>query len=309
MDYFNVIKKGLHGLIEYVITIILVFLGYAFLGMVPISLLQFYKIKTDQRIGSEEIAAFNQTLDFEVIHVGKNVGLLAMLMVFVISLLALWLGVRYIHRLPFKSLITPLEKVDVSKILFSFFLWTGIALVAEAISYAIQPEIYVMQFDALPFLGLFLISIFVIPLQTSFEELFFRGYLMPGIGLIFRNKWIPLLISSLLFASVHLMNPEIQEFGLEVMLLYYISAGLFLGIVTIWDNSLEVALGVHASVNVLSAMLITFEGSVLQTHALFRLTSANAWATLGIFLCSAIIFILVMKRKYKWNLNRINDSL
>ena len=46
---------------------------------------------------------------------------------------------------------------------------------------------------------MFFIAIIFVPLQTSLEEYVFRGYLMQGIGGIIKNKWIPLLTTSLLF--------------------------------------------------------------------------------------------------------------
>ena len=59
-----------------------------------------------------------------------------------------------------------------------------------------------------PFLILSLIVIFLIPIQTSWEEYVFRGYLMQGIGGIIKNKWIPLLTTSLLFGFLHYWNPR-----------------------------------------------------------------------------------------------------
>ena len=52
------------------------------------------------------------------------------------------------------------------------------------IDYQSSPENYVFNFELKPFLILVAIAIILIPLQTSFEEYLFRGYLMQGIGVV-----------------------------------------------------------------------------------------------------------------------------
>ena len=85
-----------------------------------------------------------------------------------------------------------------------------------------------MQFEASSFFILVIIALALIPFQASFEELFVRGYLMQGIGLGTRSKVIAMVVTSFLFASLHLMNPEISEFGMSTMVTYYVLVGLFL---------------------------------------------------------------------------------
>ena len=57
------------------------------------------------------------------------------------------------------------------------------------------PEDYVVNVNWGKFAILALIAILLIPLQTSFEEYFFRGYLMQGLGVILKNKCAPLIIT------------------------------------------------------------------------------------------------------------------
>jgi len=138
------------------------------------------------------------------------------------------------------------------------------------------------------------------------EELFFRGYLLQGIGLLVKNRWIPLIITSILFGLIHSSNPEIEKFGFWTMQVYYLSAGLLLGVVTLMDDSLELALGVHAATNFIGAVLVGYDGAALQTDSLFKTETMNAtWMTQG-FIIAAIIFILICKKKYNWgSFNRL----
>jgi hypothetical protein len=82
---------------------------------------------------------------------------------------------------------------------------------------------------------------------------------------------------------------------------YYIGVGLFLGIITLLDNSLELALGIHAATNIYGALFVTFKGSALQTPALFRISEMNVSLMLLLFFIMAALFMLIAGRKYKWN--------
>ncbi|MCB0312063.1 MAG: hypothetical protein KDH84_02175, partial [Calditrichaeota bacterium] len=63
---------------------------------------------------------------------------------------------------------------------------------------------------------------------------------------------------------------------------------------------LELAFGFHAINNIYSATLVTFEGSALQTDALFRLKSLDPLLMLGGWALTAVIFLLLLSRKYQW---------
>ena len=85
----------------------------------------------------------------------------------------------------------------------------------------------------------------MVPLQTSAEELFFRGYLMQGLGRIFPMRLLPFVITSTLFGLLHFTNPEVDKLG-DIILITYLSTGFFLGAITLIDEGLELALGFHA---------------------------------------------------------------
>jgi len=123
---------------------------------------------------------------------------------------------------------------------------------------------------------------------------------MKGIGLFAKSKWIPLIITSLLFGMVHSSNPEISKYGVVPMQLYYISAGLLLGIMTIMDDGLELAIGVHAATNIYGALFVCYDGSVLQTDSIWHVTDINVWVMAGLFIVSGIIFLILSKKMFDW---------
>jgi len=298
--YFEKAASGIANVPQYLITIVLVAVSYIVLGQLPLMGVLLYKINANPDIGMAELDSFQTEMDFSAFGMSSNFGFFLMLLIFVISMLALMLCVRHLHQRPFVRLVTPHRTINWQKIFFGFGLWMAIALVAEVISYMMHPALYSMQFRPLSFLVLVVLCILVLPIQTSFEELFFRGYLMPWFGRLIANKWVPLILTSVLFGLVHGFNPEVEKYGFYTMQVYYISAGLFLGIITILDDSLELALGVHAATNFLGATVLSYEGSVLQTDTLFKAAEVDPIMMIITFYIGASIFMVVCWKKYNW---------
>jgi membrane protease YdiL (CAAX protease family) len=251
-------------------------------------------------LGEVEMAEFTKDMDFKAIGASQTLGLALILIMFIVGLAALYLVVRFIHAKVFRHLITPADSINYNKVGFAFLLWLGTGIVFEGIGYIMHPDTYQFSFDPAIFFPLLLVALLMIPLQTSFEELFFRGYLMQGVGLITKNKWIPLLVTTAVFAGMHGANPEIARYGFWPMMSYYITAGLFLGVVTILDDSLELALGIHAATNIMGAVLLSYDGGAMQTDSLFTTSEINPWLVTLFLLLGAALFIIICVRKYNW---------
>src|SRR5690606_33265071 len=119
-----------------------------------------------------------------------------------------------------------------------------------------------------------------------------------------KNKWFPLLFTSVFFGVAHSANPEVAEMGLIVMI-FYIGTGLTLGIMTLMDEGLELALGFHLGNNLMAALLVTSDWSALQTDAVFKYTAEQAENTMMEVLLPVLIFypifLFILAKKYKWN--------
>jgi len=291
--------KGLNELWRYLIGILIVFCFY-FLGQLPLYGIVFWKFSSDTSLGEEALAQFESNLDFEMLGLNKNIGFLLLILMFGFALFGLYLVVKYLHQKDLKTYITSNERIDFRKIFFGFGLWMIISVLLEAISYLLSPETYSFRWIPDSFIPLLIISIVFLPIQTSFEELFFRGYIMQGITFFAKNKWLPILLSSIFFGLVHGTNPEVAKYGFWTMQFYYIIAGLFLALITVLDDGLELALGVHAATNIFGATLFTYEGSVLQTDSLFISNEVKPWLMISGFIIGASIFIFVCFKKYAW---------
>ena len=234
----------------------------------------------------------------------KNFWLAVNLLPFAFLLGLLFLLVKYLHQRSILSLSTARTKIDWSRVWFSFALITIITLVTFSIGYVLDSSEIVVQFDPLKFTILLVVSLLLFPLQIGLEEYLFRGYLMQHIGAFAKNRWMPLIITSVMFGVFHGANPEVTEMGWIVMV-FYIGTGLLLGIMTLMDDGLELALGFHFGNNLLAALLITSDWSALQTDAVFRYVGEEATNSLAeiimpVFIVYPII-LLILSKKYKWN--------
>ncbi len=232
----------------------------------------------------------------------SNLTLFMLTLSFAFGLLALFFVIKYIHKQTILSVTTSRPKVDWNRILFSFSIWTIITIISTLVFYFLTPEMFVFNFKLVSFLILFLVGTIMIPLQTSCEEYLFRGYLMQGFANISQNKWFPLLMTSIIFGSLHLMNPEVDKMGYSIMI-YYIGTGLFLGILTLMDEGMELSLGFHAANNLIGALLVTADWTVFQTNSIFIDKSEPEIISsilLPVFLVYPIL-LFIFSKKYGWN--------
>lgn len=232
----------------------------------------------------------------------SNLTLFLMLLSFAIGLWAVYLIVKYLHKQPFLKVTTTRKKMDWGRFFFGFGLIATTTIVFTGIDYYSNPEDYELQFQVVPFLTLLVIAVIMVPLQTSFEEYLFRGYLMQGLGVLAKNKWLPLLVTSFVFGGLHFFNPEVEKLG-NIVMIYYIGTGLFLGVITLMDEGLELALGFHAGNNLIAALLVTADWTVFQTNSILKDISEPlaGFDVLGPVLILYPIFIAIMAFRYKWS--------
>lgn len=88
------------------------------------------------------------------------------------------------------------------------------------------------------------------------EELTFRGYIMQGLA----KAWglpVAVVVSSFLFAAVHLINPNVQVLGI----LNICVAGLFFALAYLVTESLWLPAGIHIGWNLTEIQILGFPGS------------------------------------------------
>ncbi|MCX2839568.1 CPBP family intramembrane metalloprotease [Salinimicrobium sp. MT39] len=277
---------------RYVIGLVIIFLGWQLFGALPWFGAVILEAGPDVLTLSQE--EWMRVLD-------SNLNFFLLLLSFAVGLAALLFVVKYLHAQSIKDATTSRKKVDWGRFFFGFSIVAVFTVVTTLIDYNMQPEDYLWNFKTVPFLILAAIALIMVPLQTSFEEYLFRGYLMQGIGVLAGNRWVPLVITSVIFGSLHLFNPEVEKLGYIIMV-YYIGTGFLLGIMTLMDEGMELALGFHAGNNLVGALLVTADWTAFETNSVLKDVS-NPEAGLDILLPIVIvypIFLFLMARTYRW---------
>lgn len=229
-----------------------------------------------------------------------NWNLFYMLLPFVGGMIFLVLVVYKIHQQNWTSFTTKRKSIDLKRILFSFLVWGLINVGVILLEVFLNPGQMILQLHWKPFLILILLSMVFIPIQTSFEEYFFRGYLFQALHLNSVGKWLPWVATSVCFGLMHLANPEVAKLGYGIMA-FYIGTGFFLGLLVVADDGLELSLGFHMANNLFTAILVTANWTAFHTHALFVDTSEPVlWKEILKALVLLPIFYWIVAKKYSF---------
>ncbi len=356
--------KFLHDWWRYLVGAIVIFLASQ-LGAIPLFIAATMKLMSE---GGDISQLEDPNMIMTILE--SNLTLFLMLLSFAVGLFVLYFVVKWMHKQPFVTLTTSRKKTDWGRVWFGFILIAVTTVFFTGLDYYMNPQDYEIQFNLVPFVILAVIAIVMIPLQTSFEEYLFRGYLMQGIGVSsirkyfafifiylfislslyfyfsityqistfyhllitvgifgllavlivsnllepmtqtnfyknlrkrFNSKFSPLFVTSVIFGGLHFFNPEVEKLG-PIIMIYYIGTGFFLGIITLMDEGMELALGFHAGNNLIAALLVTADWTVFQTNSILKDISEPS-AGIDVLIPVLIfypILIAIMAYRYKW---------
>jgi membrane protease YdiL (CAAX protease family) len=294
-DYIALAAKSEHEWWRYLVGAFLIFVIWQ-IGSIPFVAAVVYKLSIEGKgfTGISDYSVLMGTLD-------SNLTFFLMLLSFAIGFFGVWLIVRFFHNQKFKDLLTTRAKFDWKRVFFGFSI-VGLFIAAMTLlDYKLNPDDYLWNLKWDQFLILAAIGIIMVPIQTTFEELYFRGYFMQGLGIIFKNRWLPLLVTSVGFGLLHLGNPEVDKMGYIIMV-SYIGTGFLLGIMALMDEGLELSIGFHAGNNLITALLVTADWTAFQTESILIYTEEPAvgFDILIPVLIIYPIYLLVMAKMFKW---------
>ena len=289
----------------------LLVLGLSFImanvvGSIPLVVLI---VATSIQSGDANAAVAISKGDITAAGVDSNLYLASMMFVFAVFLFSMIFLVRKIQGRTWPQVVNGTSRVRWRRVLAGIAVWGGLNVLLLAASLIISPEDYEFRFDASQFVWLVIISLVMIPLQTTCEEYCVRGYLAQGIGAWTRNRWAVLAITSVAFGLMHGANPEVDEYGYGIMMAQYISMGVILGLVTLLDDGIEIAMGIHAANNIFASVFITFKGSVLPTAALFMAKETDPVTDFVSVVVVGAVAVVILARIYKWRFGVMNERI
>ncbi len=266
-SFLQIAHTGRNTVWRYVLGILLAitfwFVGYVYVGMPIATAIAPYLPFSRREILSTEI---EDKFDPIVVH-SSGISYISSHIAFAFLGIGILVAVKLLHRRPMLTLISPDASLRGKRFLLGFSLWFAYACLQTLMEFLLHPTVFVWNFQPLNWLVFLPLALLLTPIQTSGEELLFRGYLLQGMGLIVQQPIALIGLVSLPFALVHFNNPEMGRGALWIALTYFLMA-VFLTVITLKDNRLELALGVHAANNLFVVLLVNTPDSVLQTPAI-----------------------------------------
>ncbi|MFM7679369.1 MAG: lysostaphin resistance A-like protein [Roseiflexaceae bacterium] len=204
-----------------------------------------------------------------------------------------WLAQRLIHRRSLTQL-TSTTQFRWPLVWQSMAIWVGLGVLFTVAEALIYPGRYTWTFDFNQWILIAPLVLLLIPIQASGEELFFRGYLMQAVARLWAQPVFLVLLSGVAFMSPHLANPEMAKaLGGEIpMALNYFLVGVGTAVLSLRDNGIERAIGMHVVNNMYAGMLVGYEGSVLGTPTIVQTNVIDAWLGVVTIIIGFAVLIL-----------------
>lgn len=286
-NYLEMARTGRNDWWRYLISFPVILMSYLFVGSIPAMLLMAYVL-----MDSDPSTSFSGT-GFEGVPV--ILEFLILMLSFVPWIVATFLTVRFIHVRSLRTLITGEAHIRWKRIFAGAGVWFLIAALVSGVESFLYPGRYVLTFQPLTLLLFAGVALILIPIQTSAEELFFRGYLLQWMGLRLKNKWALAFLNGILFFVPHSINPEMATNSILIGLGYFVM-GFFFALITLQDNGMELALGMHAANNLFAALFANYTVSALPSPSLFTVQTLDPVYGLVSVVIGMIVFYLVFFR-------------
>ena len=226
---------------------------------------------------------------------------------FTFSTILFYICVKFIHKKSLMSLINASKEKDISgrsiswikrirwdRIIKGGLIWLIFLSITQIIQYAYNPNSFSINFNIANIALMILLFIIAIPIQITFEELFFRGYLNQAISLKIKSPIVIILISSLIFSMGHIVNGGnnvifmIQNVSITFMI------GIILSGFTLVDNGIELAIGAHLTNNFFALLINSAEGSLGGFNTIIQTVESDPIVELLFSIITLLIFTIIL---------------
>ena len=237
----------------------------------------------------------------EITNAVKGVNFLLPLKIieFLSVMLCVWLFVRFIDRKPLESIGLTLKGYE-----NDLRLGLGLGAGMIAIGFLILFILGFLSVEGFSFPIISIILYLALFIVVSFhEEIMMRGYVLNNL-MQSMNRYVALSISSVIFMSIHLLNPNVSF--LSVINLFL--AGIVLGIYYIHKPNLWLPIGMHLTWNFFQGPIFGFEVSGIETKSIIgqsikgnEIITGGAFGFEGSIIATILIvtMILYLDKKYK----------
>ena len=153
----------------------------------------------------------------------------AVMVSFIPFIAANLIAYRYILKLKLTRLFTQIGRFSGRRLMFGFAVWLALGLVGTLVFEIANPGVVEWSFNpagALPYVA---VALLLIPIQTTAEELLFRGWFLQWSDNGRRRRTTLAVFNGVIFALPHLANPEVAGEDLIRIVGYVGRCGLGMG--------------------------------------------------------------------------------
>jgi membrane protease YdiL (CAAX protease family) len=269
-----------------------IFVGWQFTGLIlTVGAANFFNLDVELLFSTDE-------KDMALVRTQPAWSTGATLLVSFIPLFAFTiLAYRFILQRPVRQLFTASGRYSWRATWAGFAAMSVILIGFSASDILLNPDSYTFNWNQTAFFSYLFIAFTFLPIQTTAEELFFRGWLQQWLDNGRRKNWVVSLIGAFLFAAPHMANPEVSGSDLLLPLISYGATGFMLAWVTFRDKTLEIAIGAHFANNLLTATFVSTQDSALPSVSLFT-TPDVSWGPAAVV--SVVIVPIFIWLSGKW---------
>ena len=200
-------------------------------------------------------------------------------------ILVTWFIIRVVHRMRPRWLTSVVPRMRWS-FFFVCLMLAVVALFAQILAGAVLPSTgggdsfsgSLNHFTTTTAVSA-LVVLLTTPLQAAGEEYLFRGYLLMAVGSLFRNKWVAIVVTAVIFALAH---------GSQNVPLFFdrLAFGLIAAWLVTYTGGLEAGIALHVLNNFLAFGLALAYGDLTSTLNV----SESSWWQIPVTVVQSAVF-------------------
>jgi uncharacterized protein len=228
------------------------------------------------------------------------IGVISTLLTFAGVWLGVWVAMRFLHREPVSRLFGAGLRLSRPGFVNGLIAVLFTSALTEIGFYLLAPEIHRGSVSLGVWFVVFVPVVLLAFIQTSSEEILFRGYLLRGLAARFRSPLVWAVLPTLLFTLLHWNAGSRPAMNIGVLVSIGGFAALLVALVYATGN-LGAAMGAHLGNNLIGFLFISHENA-LSPFALYRgatlaelpWTAGQAVAIVGMSIVSILITLALL---------------
>jgi membrane protease YdiL (CAAX protease family) len=238
------------------------------------------------------------------VFAGSRAGLVTAILTIGSIWPGVWLAIRLVHRRRLSTLFGREGRIAGGDFRRALLATLIVAVLVSLVTLFIEPRPVATGISPITWLLVLPVALVVLLIQTSAEELLFRGYLMQTLAHRFRSPWIWAVTPALLFAMAHWFpgaRPWMNATVIFSIFLFAMGAVLLVKV----TGNLGAAMGMHFANNVVAFLFVAADQRG-QSLAFFVTPSIDdpSWTVpdaiigglLQIVMMAGILALLLLKR-------------